>query len=384
MADNTSLVNLALQSFGNRTVITAAQLAAGSNNEAKQANLSFVNVRDTLLRMAPWDCALKTANLTYITSLPGTPENTSASTNLWQPGQPRPPWAYEYQYPVDCLRACWIIPATQTGYSGGVPITTAVTGGASTTLNVGPVSFKLGIDEFYSATACAISSGGTGHAAGDLLTMSLITTDDELTNLLANSANPFQAGQPQGASPIVRVLTVNGSGVILTAEIVPTMIGDDGETEYSGSLFFTFAQGGTAIATQETTTGAGTGASFTFTFATPRKQRVILTNQEFATLTYCAQVTDPNVWDPLFQDAFFNSLGANICMGLSGDKALANRCIAQANASIMEARKADGNEGLTVNDVTPDFIRTRGIAWTDGLYSGPYSNFDWGGLLPSY
>ena len=99
MVDSTSLTNLALQSFGNRTIITAAQLAAGSNNEAKQSNLVFSNVRNTLLRMAPWDCALKTANLTYITSLPGTPENTSAATNLWQPGQPRPPFAYEYQYP---------------------------------------------------------------------------------------------------------------------------------------------------------------------------------------------------------------------------------------------------------------------------------------------
>lgn len=382
MTDNTSLVNLALQSFGNRTVITTAQLAANSNNEAKQANLSFANVRDGLLRMAPWDCALATVNLQYITSVPGTPENTSASTNLWQAGQPRPPWAYEYQYPVDCLRACWIIPATQTGYSGGVPITTAVTGGAPTLWNVGPVVFKLGVDNFYTATAVALSTPGTGYVAGDLITCGLLTTSQTITNALANSLNPFQAGQPQGASPVIRVLTVDGAGGILTAEVVSTII--DSATNYSGSLFFTWPQGTQPIAIQAATTGAGLGATFTFTYATPRSQRVILTNQEFATLVYCTQVTDPNVWDPLFQDAFFNSLGANICMGLTGDKALANRCIAQANQSIMEARKADGNEGLTINDVTPDWIRARGISWTDGLYSGPYSSFDWGGLLPSY
>ena len=239
MTTATSLVNLALQAFGNRTVITAAQLAAGSNNEAKQANLSFANVRDGLLRMAPWDCALKTANLTYITSLPGTPENTSASTNLWQPGQPRPPFAYEYQYPVDCLRACWVIPATQTGNTGAIPITTAVTGGAPTSWNVGPVIFKVGIDTFYSATAVTIGNGGSGYAAGDLCTAEALVTTSTVTNALANSANPFQIAQPQGAPPIIRVLTVNGSGGILTAEIVPTMISEDGETEYSGSMFFT-------------------------------------------------------------------------------------------------------------------------------------------------
>jgi len=73
-----------------------------------------------------------------------------------------------------------------------------------------------------------------------------------------------------------------------------------------------------------------------------------------------------------------------MCMALSGDKTLANRCVSLANAAIEKARAADGNEGLTQNNVTPDWIRGRGIAWTDGLYSGPYSFFDWGGLLPAY
>jgi len=55
-----------------------------------------------------------------------------------------------------------------------------------------------------------------------------------------------------------------------------------------------------------------------------------------------------------------------------------------ANMSLIEARKVDGNEGLTVNDVTPDWIRARGIWWTDGFQSGPYNAFDWGGLLPTF
>jgi len=111
---------------------------------------------------------------------------------------------------------------------------------------------------------------------------------------------------------------------------------------------------------------------------------VILCNQEFATLTYISQITDPNVWDPIFQDAMANKLGADIVMGLTGDKPLANACIQMANMSLVEARKVDGNEGLTVNDVTPDWIRARGIWWTDGFQSGPYNAFDWGGLLPTF
>jgi hypothetical protein len=95
-------------------------------------------------------------------------------------------------------------------------------------------------------------------------------------------------------------------------------------------------------------------------------------------------VTDPNVWDPLFQDAFQDALAANLVMALVGDKALANGFISKANNTIAEARKADGNEGLTINDVTPDWIRVRGIGWDTGNSSGPYSSFDWGAFLPSY
>src|SRR5882757_4814998 len=111
MTDLTDIVNIGLQYLGTRTTITAANLANNDKNEAIQANLILTKLRDQTLRMAPWNCALNTANLTYITSVPGTPENTSAATSLWAKGQPPPPWAYEYQYPVDCLRPCWIIPA---------------------------------------------------------------------------------------------------------------------------------------------------------------------------------------------------------------------------------------------------------------------------------
>src|SRR6185369_10567286 len=363
MTSIVDIVNRALQTIGTRTTVTAAELTNQTTNEAIQANLILENMRDDLLRMAPWDCALKTANLTYITSVPGTPENTSAATQLWTPGQPAPPWAYEYQYPVDCLRACYIIPANQTGFSGGIPITTAVTGGASAFWQGPPVRFKVQVDEFFPVTAAAVVAGGSGYAVGDVITLPLGPT----------------TSPPIGAPVQLHVDSVGVGNAVATVSVVNVINGS--ATPLGGSYFA--VQTGTIE--QDTTTGSGTGASFTLTqSSTKGTQRVILTNQEFATLGYVKQVTDPNVMDTLFQTAWVNLLASGLCMALRGDKTLANSLIQEVNLAIESARAVDGNEGLTINDVTPDWIRARGVAWDDGYMSGPYSSFDWGGMWPAY
>lgn len=360
MTANVDIVNRALQAIGNRTTVTAAELAAASSNEAIQANLILENNRDDLLRMAPWSCALDTVNLNYISSVPGTPENTSAATTLWQKGQPMPPWAYEYQYPVNCLKACWIIPAVQTGYAGGVPITTAVTGGAPIFWTP-PIKFKVAIDQFYPVTAAAVVAGGSGHAVGDIITLPLGAT----------------TSAPIGAPVKLRVATIGGGGAVATVTVVNQVLGE--ATPLGGSYFA--PQSGTIA--QSSTTGVGIGATFTLTFGTQGDQRVILCNQEYATLVYVKQVTDPNVMDTLFQTAWINLLAADLSFVLNGDKTLANQKIAMVNAAIMEARKADGNEGLTIINSTPDFIRIRGITYADD-YSGPYgSGYDWGPGWPT-
>ncbi len=359
MVDKPALVNLALQAFGSRTTVTAAELLANSSNEAIQANLTFDNTRDSLLRLAPWDCSMKTANLNLITSVPGTIQNSSATSALWAPGLPRPPWAYEYQYPVDCLRACWIIPASQTGFTG-IPITTAITGNVPQTWLGGPIVFKVGIDTFRPVTAAAVVAGGTGYAVGDQITLASGT-----------ASNP-----PIGAPVVLNVLTAP-AGVVGTVEVVAQVLGS---SPAAGGSYFAVQSGTIA---QGSTTGSGSGATFTLTQGAAADQRVILTNQEFGTLCYVRQVTDPNVWDPMFQDAFTNALGADIVFGLNGDKALANMLRQYANNVIAEARKADGNEGLTINDIVPDWIRIRGIDF-DSQYLGPNTNFDWGGYLPFF
>ena len=364
MTDYSDICNRALQILGTRTTVSDAELAAGSSNEAIQFNLSYQMVRDGLLRLAPWDCSLKTANLVYITSSPGTPENTSPATQLWQPGQPAPPFAYEYQYPVDCLRACWIIPANQTGFANGVPITTAVTGGAAAFWQGPPVKFKVQNDQFYPVTAAAVVAGGTGYAVGDIITLPIGPT----------------TSPPIGAPAQLQVATVSG-GVIATVSVVNVINSTAGVSETVGGSYFA-PQTGTIA--QASTTGSGTGATFTLTFGAVGSQRVILTQQEFATLTYVQQVTDPNVFDPLFQAAYCRLMAAQLCMALTGKRDRANDLVELVNRDIVTARSIDGNEGLTVNDVTPDWIRIRGVAYSEGYIAGPYTGYDWGGVWPAY
>jgi hypothetical protein len=167
MTTETDVINLALQAIGTQTTVTSR---SEQSNEAVQANLVMDKLRDDLLRMAPWDCAFNFANLVYITSTPGTPENTSVGTTLWQKGQPAPPWAYEYQYPVNCLRACWVVPASQAGVTGTpiFPVNTGVNPG----FWQGPaVKFKIGIDQFYPVLTAVVVDGGANYNVGDTITL---------------------------------------------------------------------------------------------------------------------------------------------------------------------------------------------------------------------
>ena len=132
MTANVDVANRALQLMGSRTNMSASEFAAQTSNEAIQSQLIMFELRDELNRMAPWDCATKWTALTYITTIPGNPENAISGAPLWQPGQPPPPWSYEYQYPVDCLRARKIIPQ-YTLQAGGTPIYPA-----STVTGIGP------------------------------------------------------------------------------------------------------------------------------------------------------------------------------------------------------------------------------------------------------
>lgn len=269
MTASVDIANRALSAIGTRSQITSM---SENSNEARKCNLLYDSLRDELLRLAPWNCATNYMNLSVVCAAPGTPENPGAGANVWEKGIPPPPWAYEYMYPADCIRPLWVVPQFATGFSSGVPITTAVTGGAPQFWNGPPVRFKVAIDQ----------------------------------------------------------------------------IGPEG-TPVTG--------------------GADT--------------RVILTNQEQAILAYIKRVTNPDIWDPQFIQAMVAALAARLCIPLRGDKAMANMKIKEANTFITLARQGDGNEGLTINDLTPDWLRIRGYAYATP-YGGGEMTFDWGPLLSMY
>jgi hypothetical protein len=359
MTSTVDVTNQALQAIGSRTTVTQAELTNQTSNEAKQANLVLTDTRDRLLRMAPWNCAMNFGYLTYITSLQGTPENSSAATQ-WAKGLPPPPWLYEYQYPIDCLRACWIIPQIETG-APGVPIYPAGTvTGITAFYNGPPIQFKVGIDQFFPVTGATIAAGGLGYVIGEVIT------------LAAGSVS----AAPIGAPAQLQVTTIGVGGAVTGVSVVNQILGS--ATPMGGSYFL---QQANPVA-QGSTTGAGVGATFNLTYGSKGDQRVVLTNQRSAILAYIKQVTDPNVMDPSFIEAWVNLIAGHLAIPLTGDKALANLRIQLANDSIKEARDNSGNEALVMNDFVPDWIRTRGYYSEDML--GIPTAFEWGGLWPTF
>jgi hypothetical protein len=250
-----------------------------------------------------------------------------------------------------------VVPQFQSGFTSGIPISGVVTGGAASFWQGPPVKFKVATDQFLPVTDATINNGGTGYKASDFITL----------------ASGPTTSAPIGA-PVVLFVDAVAAGVITSIQVVSQI---SGTSDTIGGSYFT-AQ--TNPVAQGSTTGVGTGATFNLNFGNFKvSQRVILTNQEFALLCYVKQITDPNVMDPLFQGAWAAILGARLVMALVGDKQLANIKVQEANSYIVEARKADGNEGLTVNDITPDWIRVRGISYSDYSYT-PNVDFNWGQL----
>lgn len=406
MTQEIDIVNRACQFLGTRTNVTATELAnafAGQpsgpytqpcSNEAINAALIMRKLRDELNRMAPWDFAQKFANLVYICSLPTTPENASASAPFWQPGIPAPPWVYEYQYPVDCLRARKIIPQYTSVQGVGTPIYPAGTStGASTMGWGGPaLKFKIQNDSFFGATNATIATPGTGYAFGDILTLQQPTYTFQQNSAPVNQPPAYTTYTMTVGAPAQIEVTGVGAGGAITSVGVVNQVGGETEEVQSpiGGSYFSVPLGPQSVSASASNLNPGlpsngTGATFNLTIAAMAPQRVVLCNQEQAILCYNMQVTDPNVMDDLFQDAWVHILGARLVFQLAGDKTLANTLIGLTNNMVMEARKADGNEGITTNNVTPDFIRIRGGAGVGPNFEfSPNMDFDWGDLYSPY
>lgn len=353
------IVNQALQSFGSRT--TVASLSEVSN-EATQANIIIQQLRLELLRKAPWNSATIFDNLLLVTSAPGTAENPSAPTTQWQRGQPAPPWTYEYQYPTNCVKPLWIVPHVGNNI-GSVPIyPSGIVTGQSYMNNLGPVvPFKVGIDFFYSFFTVAVANGGSGYLVNDTITLALT---------------------PAGSAPIgipgQLIVTAAPAGVISTVSIVSSI---PGRFPNSGGGYYAVQTNPVAQSSMlRVGPGSGSGATFTLSDWIATDQKVIFTNQSNATMAYIKTISDPNVMDSLLLACWTAALAGRLCYALTANKEVANAKLKEANEYILQARIADANEGITVNDVTPDWIKVRGI----GSFNEIATGFDWGPFFPLY
>lgn len=104
----------------------------------------------------------------------------------------------------------------------------------------------------------------------------------------------------------------------------------------------------------------------------------ILTNQTQAQAVYTVNQPNPIIWDSQFQAAMVASLAAYLVPALSLNLALMAAAIKTAQGIIMDARVSDGNEGVTVMDHVPDWIRARGYnaGWIPGYSDCIYGNVD--------
>jgi hypothetical protein len=89
---------------------------------------------------------------------------------------------------------------------------------------------------------------------------------------------------------------------------------------------------------------------------------VILSNEPFAQVVYTGRITNPAVYDPAFVTAFFHVLGMRLAIPLTGDKATMRNEMQLAQGALNSAQISNGNEGLTIIDHQPDWMRVRGNA----------------------
>lgn len=86
----------------------------------------------------------------------------------------------------------------------------------------------------------------------------------------------------------------------------------------------------------------------------------VCTNGQDALLIYTRDHLDYSLWPPNFEATMIWAMAGNLAIALTGDKTLAKMVFAKANEIITQARLTDGNEGFTVQDVTPDWLVARG------------------------
>lgn len=311
---NIANMSLAMISARNQIAAFSDQTVEGIN-----INIFYNRIRDQVMTMAPWNFVRRTELLSLLKAAPGTPENP-ASAAPWNTSMPAPPWLYEYRYPNDCLFMRYVTYQPNAQLSVGTPPLTSAILSADSWWPGPPQKFIISQDFNVSATITAITKANPG---------------------VVSATNTFINGDRITVSDISGMVELNANTYIVSDRTAGsfTLTGLDG-VKVNTTNFTTYTSGGYAR-------------------ATPIK--CLLTNTEFAVGVYNALITDPAIWPVEFVNAFATALAAFISFPISGKLDLKSQLLGEANSMIVEARRTDGNEGLTTQDHTPDWIRVRGI-----------------------
>lgn len=112
MASPVDICNIALAECGNRVQISSFN---DGTPASVIANLFYTPKLQMLSRAAPWDSFRAQAALTLL--------KATIIDGAVSDDPPPQPWAYQYAWPSDCLRARFLLPTIQT-VGTGVPLTT--------------------------------------------------------------------------------------------------------------------------------------------------------------------------------------------------------------------------------------------------------------------
>lgn len=311
-----TISNQALAMISARKRISAL---SENTTEAINTNIFYNKLRNQVMTMAPWNFARRTELLSLLKAAPGTPENSSSATP-WTSAQPAPPWLYEYRYPNDCLFMRYLTYQPNAQLSVGTPPLTSAILSADSWWPGPPQKFIIASDFNVRAT---------------------ITGASKANPCLITAANPYAENERVTLSDVGGMVELNSNTyVAFNVTSANFNIRNLDGLNVNSSSFTTYTSGGLAS-------------------AGPIK--CILTDTEFAVGVYNALITDTSMWPDEFVNAFATALAAYIAFPITGNLDLKSQLLGEANSMIVEARRTDGNEGLTTQDSTPDWIRVRGV-----------------------
>lgn len=315
MTTDVDICNRALQMCAARSTITS--LADGSN-EANNCTLLFDSIRAQILAASNWNFSKSTANLQLLKAAPGTPESPYAGFVQWNTSFPAPPWLYEYLYPANCARIQYVMGQLSPYY----PLTPifSTPSASYTAMGQAPVRYSRAMDSAVGPTALVT---GISQAVAAVVTA---------------TAHGFSSGQTVYLTSVTGMTQINNQNYVITV-----INANSFSIPVDSTGFQPYISGGVAV--NQTLPAAS--------------KRVILTNGPSAIATYAADVTDYDIWEEDAIQAFISALAGYLAIPLSGNRALANDLIQNANSTLMNARADDANEALTIHNPIPDWLAIR-------------------------